>query len=61
MIEQVINIGQTNIIQDAWAKDQKIAIHGCIYSLKNGLLKDLDTSIANSSELIQRHRAQLTG
>ena len=61
VIEQVINIGQTNIVQDAWAKGQKITIHGCIYSLKDGLLKDLDTSIANASELIQRHRAQLAG
>lgn len=59
VLEQVINIGQTNIVQDAWAKGQTISIHGCIYRLHDGLLKDLHTSISNPQELHDRYHAQL--
>jgi len=59
VLEQVINIGQTNIVQDAWAQGQTISIHGCIYRLHDGLLKDLHTSISNPQELHDRYRAQL--
>lgn len=59
VLEQVINIGQTNIVQDAWTKGQTISIHGCIYRLHDGLLKDLHTSISNPQELHDRYHAQL--
>ena len=59
VLEQVINIGQTNIVQDAWTNGQTISIHGCIYRLHDGLLKDLHTSISNPQELHDRYRAQL--
>jgi len=59
VLEQVINIGQTNIVQDACANGQTISIHGCIYRLHDGLLKDLHTSISNPQELHDRYRAQL--
>jgi len=59
VLEQVINIGQTNIVQDAWANGQTISIHGCIYRMHDGLLKDLHTSISNPQELHDRYRAQL--
>jgi carbonic anhydrase len=59
VLEQVINIGQTNIVQDAWAKGQPISIHGCIYRLHDGLLKDLHTSISNPQELHDRYHMQL--
>ncbi len=45
VIEQVNNIAQTTIIRDAWLRGQKLVIHGWIYSIHNGLLKDLDISI----------------
>lgn len=59
VLEQAINIGQTNIVQDAWANGQTISIHGCIYRLHDDLLKDLHTSISNPQELHDRYRAQL--
>ena len=55
VLEQVVNIGQTNIVQDAWAKGQGISIHGCIYSLCDGVLMDLDTTVTDSNELNQRY------
>jgi carbonic anhydrase len=55
VLEQVVNIGQTNIVQDAWSKGQEISIHGCIYSLCDGVLMNLDTTVTDSNELNQRY------
>ena len=43
--EQVQNVGETTIVQDAWNRGQQLAIHGWIYGLKDGLIRDLDISI----------------
>lgn len=51
VVEQVINVGNTTIIQDAWERGQKIAIHGWIYDLADGLLKDLDVCITSRQGL----------
>ena len=40
--EQVTNICNTTIIQDAWNEGKELSVHGWIYSVKNGILKDLD-------------------
>ncbi|HLV48800.1 MAG TPA: carbonate dehydratase [Aliidiomarina sp.] len=45
VIEQVNNLSQNYIIQEAWAKGQKLAIHGWIYSIKDGFARDLDVTI----------------
>ena len=50
-VEQVINVGNTTIIQDAWERGQKIAVHGWIYDIADGLLKDLDVTLASRREL----------
>jgi carbonic anhydrase len=50
-VEQVINVGNTTIIQDAWSRGQNIAVHGWIYDIADGLLKDLDVCIASREEL----------
>src|SRR5437016_3777004 len=44
VMEQVLNVSQTTIVQDAWARGQKIAVHGWIYDIGDGLLKNLDVS-----------------
>ena len=41
VIEQVQNVCATTIVQDAWDAGQEFAVHGIIYSVRNGLLKDL--------------------
>ena len=43
--EQVGNVSQTTIVRDAWDRGQKLAVHGWIYGLKDGLLRDLDTTL----------------
>jgi carbonic anhydrase len=42
--EQVVNVQQTTVVQDAWARGQEVAIHGWIYSLRDGLLRSLEAT-----------------
>lgn len=49
VIEQVMNIAQTTIVQDAWARGQPLEIHGWIYKVGDGLLRDLNVSLDQST------------
>jgi len=51
VVEQVSNVCHTTIVQQAWKTGQELAVHGWIYSLENGLLKDLNVCITNPSEI----------
>ena len=50
VIEQVTNVRQTTVVRDAWARQQPVAVHGWIYDLKDGLLRDLDVTISNPKD-----------
>ena len=43
--EQVVNVCNTTVVQKAWRNGSKLAVHGWIYNIKNGILNDLDTDI----------------
>ena len=45
MLEQVRNVGRTTIVQSAWQRGQELVVHGWIYGLQDGLLRDLGVSI----------------
>lgn len=45
VIEQVSNVGRTTIVQSAWQRGQELVVHGWIYGLEDGLLRDLGVSI----------------
>jgi carbonic anhydrase len=45
VIEQVLNVGRTTIVQNAWQRGQELVVHGWIYGLEDGLLRDLGVSI----------------
>lgn len=49
--EQVLNLTKTSIIQNAWANGQHLLVHGLIYDVHTGLLKDLDISIGDISKV----------
>lgn len=49
--EQVLNVAETTIVTDAWDRGQPLALHGWIYGLKDGLIRDLDISVADTSRL----------
>jgi carbonic anhydrase len=55
VIEQVVNVCETTIVQDAWLRNQELTVHGWIYGLKNGLARDLGMSIQNMAELKERY------
>ena len=42
VIEQVLNVSQTTVVREAWARGQPLALHGWIYDVGDGLLRDLD-------------------
>ena len=45
VISQVTNVSRTSILRDAWSRGQSVSIHGWIYAIQNGLLRDLGVSI----------------
>ena len=51
VIEQVLNVSQTTIMQNAWERGQEIAVHGWIYGLQDGLLRELNICITNRNEI----------
>jgi carbonic anhydrase len=51
VIEQVINVCQTTIVQNAWESGQELAVHGWIYGLNDGLLRDLNIGVNRQGEL----------
>lgn len=52
VIEQVSNVCHTTIVQGAWKHGYDVSVHGWIYGLKDGLIKDLNVSVTNSEELV---------
>lgn len=49
VMEQVVNVSQTTVVRDAWARGQSLTVHGWVYDLHDGLLKALDTRTAVES------------
>jgi carbonic anhydrase len=51
VVEQVHDLAKTSIVQNAWEKGQQLWIHGWVYSIKNGLVKDLNVNFGSNAEL----------
>jgi carbonic anhydrase len=51
VIEQVVNVSQTTVARDAWARGQALAVHGWIYGIGDGLLRDLGMCVTSEAEL----------
>jgi len=51
VIEQVVSVGETTIVQDAWDRGQKLEVHGWIYTIADGIYRDLGVSVSNLEEL----------
>jgi carbonic anhydrase len=50
VLEQVNNVSRTTIVQDAWERGQELVVHGWIYGLHGGLLKDLNVTVSKAEE-----------
>ena len=46
VVEQVANVCHTTIVRDAWARSQDLTVHGLVYGLEDGLLRDLGVSVS---------------
>ncbi|MFU8821264.1 MAG: carbonate dehydratase [Gammaproteobacteria bacterium] len=51
VIEQVVNVCRTTVVQEAWERGQALEVHGWVYGLKDGLLKDLGVSVGGMAVL----------
>ena len=51
VIEQVVNVAQTTVVQDAWQRGQAVSLHGWVYGLSDGLLKNLHMTVAGQAHL----------
>jgi carbonic anhydrase len=59
VLEQVINVCQTTIVQDAWERGQKLTVHSWVYSLEDGIVRDLGMAVSQSESLIPQFEASL--
>jgi carbonic anhydrase len=56
VFEQVANVCKTTIVQNAWKDGQELTVHGWIYGIENGLIKDLKISVSNNESLKSIYR-----
>lgn len=61
VLEQALNACQTTVVQDAWDRGQPVAVHGLVYGLHDGLLKDLSMHARNMAEAEAAHEEALRG
>ncbi len=58
-IEQVVNVCQTIVVQDAWKRGQRLTVHGWVYGLKDGLIRDLGINVSRREDLMPRYLGAL--
>jgi carbonic anhydrase len=51
VVEQALSVARTNVVRETWARGQELAVHGWIYGVHNGLLRDLDVTITGEHEI----------
>ncbi|MBP6597176.1 MAG: carbonate dehydratase [Arenimonas sp.] len=51
VLEQVVNVCQTTIVEDAWARGQRLSVHGWVYSLLDGRVRELGMGVDSAEEL----------
>ncbi|MBG9388492.1 carbonate dehydratase [Caenimonas aquaedulcis] len=61
VIEQVVNVCVSTVMVDAWAKGQKVTVHGWAFGVHDGLLQDLRMSVASADSIEPLYRAALEG
>jgi carbonic anhydrase len=60
VLEQALNACKTTVVQDAWARQQEVVVHGWVYGLHNGLLKDLSVTAARPEDVDEAYASALT-
>lgn len=57
VVEQVVNVAQTTVIESAWQRGQAVTVHGWVYGLKDGLIRDLNADVS-ATEQIEESRTR---
>lgn len=60
VLEQVANLCQTYVVQDAWQRGQPLTVHGWIYGLSDGLMRDLGLTVTANDHLAERYNIALS-
>jgi len=60
VIEQVANVCKTTVVRDAWERGQQLTVHGWIYGMKDGLVRDLCTSASTLEEARCNYQKAIT-
>lgn len=59
VMEQVLDLAKTSIVQTAWDKNQPLEIHGWVYDIHDGIIDDLKVSISNNSQLSEVYQLDI--
>ena len=59
VFEQVLDLAKTSIIQAAWERGQEVHLHGWVYDIKDGLVKDLEVTIKNNDTLTEVYQLDI--
>lgn len=59
VIEQVLNVCHTTIVQNAWKNGQELTVHGWVYSLSDGYIRDLKVQVSSRDEISEVYRTAL--
>ena len=57
VVEQAANVCATTVVQDAWARSQELTIHGWIYGLRDGIVRDLQMTASSAAEVAPAYKA----
>ena len=60
-IEQVVNVAQSTVLQDAWAAGQEVTLHGWVYGVHDGLVQDLHMTVGREDDLALLYREAISG
>jgi len=61
VIEQVVNVAQSTVLQDAWLRKQNVTLHGWVYGVTDGLLHDLHMTVTGDDDLDALYREAVSG
>jgi len=61
VVAQVANVSHTGIVQNAWQRGQGLAVHGCIYGIKDGIWKDLKVTVRGLAQVPEQYRLRPGG
>jgi carbonic anhydrase len=59
VIEQAANVARTTVLQEAWRRGQSVVVHGWIYRLRDGLIRDLGFSAARENMIVDEHESAI--